>query len=214
MEALTVGPLVTSYCGLTTTHPSTPASFAWHWPPCGDGSFYFLHLHGYHKDRHWLMAGRCCALHVWVSCDICFNSRTVECSLGLQWKNSSIPLGERQQDKINHRRESPNVAAFCLELLTLYLGLLDLVLSLDLLTLCLDGMGLFGSPGMLFCMSLSWSRAPPLTLHTYGIPVTLLKPTFILQIISLQTFAYSFSTSLSPAPPSMVWAVVPLSKLQ
>lgn len=142
------------------------------------------------------MAGRDCALHAWVSCDVYFNSRTVECLLGLKWQSSVIhPLGERQQDEINHRRESPNVMALCLEFLALYLGHLDLVLSLDLLTLCLDGLGLFKFPGLLFCMSLSWSRAPPITLHTYGTRVTLLKPTFILLIISRQTLLI-----LSPPP--------------
>lgn len=64
--------------------------------------------------------------------------------------------------------------------------------SSDFLALCLDGLGL---SGLLSCLSLSWSRAPPLTPHTYGTFVTLCKPTFILLIISLQTLLI-----LSPPP--------------
>lgn len=80
----------------------------------------------------------------------------MERSLGLQWLSSAtIPLGENQQDKINHRRESPNVMALCLELLALYLGFLDMEAFSDLLALCLDGLGLFRSPGLLSCLSLS-----------------------------------------------------------
>lgn len=157
--------------------------------PCADGSFYFLHLHGYHKehtsDDALAVAGPCIPRF---PATFTSNSRTMECSLGLQWQSSAtISLGERQQDEINHRRVSSNVMALCLGLLPLYLGLLDVKLSSDLLALCLDGLGLSGSPGLLSCLSLSWTRAPPLSPHTYGTLVILLKPTFILLILSLQT---------------------------
>lgn len=138
--------------------------------------------------------------------------RAVECSLGLQRQSSAtIPLGERQQDEINCRRESPvSRMALSLELLALSgsSGCRAFFRSLD---------PLFRGLGSVW---VSWAallyvphlvQSPSTHLPTYGTLVTLLRPTFILLIISPQTLLIlSPPPCLLPATPDLDYC--PLTK--
>lgn len=132
------------------SHYHTP--FARHWPPCGDGSVYFLHLHGYHREQ--TSAGGLAdavpcmpGFHVMFTSDVSGRAQP------------PFPLGRGSRTRSTAEGSPQCHAWLSVWSSWLSLGLLDVELSSDLLTLCLEGLGLSGYPGLLFCMSPTWSRA-------------------------------------------------------